>query len=413
MNKKIYIIATGMNGFDTMTQKAVAVLEKCDVLIGAKRMVSLFSMLNKPTMISYQAEEIRNFIAECNYENIGVLLSGDCGFYSGAEKLILLLEHYDTEILCGISSPVYFCAKLNMKWSDMKFVSLHGRKENIIRHIAMNHKTFFLLGGDVRAEHICQKMCRYGMGNLRVSIGENLAMPTEKILCDIAQNLTDIHTDTLSVMVAENPHSETFIRTCIPDDEFIRDAVPMTKAEVRNISVSKLNIEKNSICWDIGCGTGSVSIEMAMRCYAGKVYAVDKKETAVHLTEQNQYRFRCDNVETIQGNAEDVVSVLPAPDCIFVGGSSGKLETIIDTAYRKNPNVRIIVTAVSLETLHQCTAVFEQFGKATEITQIAVTRTQKVGSHTMLKAENPVFVIFGDTVPEPLSGAPPLNPASL
>ena len=394
MDKKtIYIIATGMNGYDTMTKQALDKVRECELLIGAKRMVALFSDWEKECFVSYRYDEICEKIQKSSYTKIGILMSGDCGFFSGAEKLSEYLKNDNTEIFCGISSPTYFCSKLKMKWEDMVFVSLHGRNANIIRHIARNKKTFFLLGGEIKAEHICKMMCDYGMENLKVHIGENLAMKNEKILSDTAKNLQNIHTDTLCVMIVENPYYETCIRTNIPDSEFIRDKIPMTKSEIRSICVAKLNIKSDAVCWDIGCGTGSVTVEMAVCCFDGKVCAVDKNESALSLTEQNKYKFQCDNIELFSGEATEIIPSLPIPDSVFIGGSSGKLEEIIHMVLEKNPFAKIIVTAVSLETLSQSIRVFEKFGKTPQITQIAVTRTQKIGTHTMLNAENPVFII--------------------
>ncbi len=394
MDKKtIYIIATGMNGYDTMTKQALDKVQECELLIGAKRMVALFSNLEKECFVSYRYDEICEKIQKSAYSKIGILMSGDCGFFSGAEKLAEYLRNYDVEIFCGIASPIYFCAKLKMKWEDMVFISLHGRNANILRNIARNQKTFFLLGGEIKAEHICKMMCDYGMANLTVHIGENLAMENERIFSDTAKNLQNTHTATLCVMIVENPYNENCIRTNIPDSEFIRDKVPMTKSEIRSICVAKFNIESDDICWDIGCGTGSVAVEMAMRCFNGKVCAVDKNELALSLTEQNKYQFQCDNIAIFSGEATEIIPSLPMPDCVFIGGSSGKLEEIIHMIFERNPFAKIIVTAVSLETLSQSIRVFETFGKTPEIMQIAVTRTKKIGTHTMLNAENPIFLI--------------------
>ena len=170
----------------------------------------------------------------------------------------------------------------------------------------------------------------------------------------------------------------------------------MTKSEVRSVCTAKLEVGSDSICWDIGCGTGSVAIEMAFLCPNGKVYAVEKNEEAVRLTSENRIKFGCDNIEIISGNAESVVETLPEPDCVFVGGSSGSLKKIITAVMEKNPFAKIVVTAVSLETLNQCIEIFDSIGAETEIMQIAVTRTRKVGRHTMFAAENPIFIIRGN-----------------
>ncbi|MDE6764039.1 MAG: precorrin-6Y C5,15-methyltransferase (decarboxylating) subunit CbiT, partial [Oscillospiraceae bacterium] len=356
----------------------------------------LFLNTRKEIFASYKTEEIAEYIKNSEYKNIAVLMSGDCGFYSGTEKLLQQLCEYETEVICGISAPIYFCSKIKIPWQDMRFISLHGTDANIVRNVCAYKKTFFLLGGKITPSDVCKRLCEYGLKNTRVYIGENLAYENERILSGSAANFADIKTENLCVAIVINPDYEKVVRSCIPDSEFIRaDKIPMTKSEVRSICVSKLEIARDSVCWDIGCGTGSVSVEMAYRCTDGKVFSVDKNSAAIKLTEVNRRNFRCDNIEIAECEAEKAVEVLPAADCVFIGGSGRQLEKIIETSYQKNPRVKIVITAVSLETLRESIAVFDKIGIETEITQIAVTRTKKAGSHTMLSAENPVFIIKG------------------
>ena len=132
---------------------------------------------------------------------------------------------------------------------------------------------------------------------------------------------------------------------------------------------------------------------MAVRCERGTVHSVEKSPEAAELIDRNRRKFGCDNIVIQTGRAAELVVDLPCPDCVFIGGSGGELKDIIQAAYEKNSNIRLTVTAVSLETLSECTAVFDELGFEAEITQIAVTRTNKVGSHTMMSALNPVFII--------------------
>lgn len=396
MNKKISIIGIGMNGIETMIPPAVSAVENAELLIGAKRMIKMFDRLKKPFFASYISSEIAEFISKCEYKNIAVLMSGDCGFYSGAEKLLPFLSEYETEVVSGISSPIYFCSKLKMSWFNLHFVSLHGVNGNIVRNVCSHEKTFFLLGGGIEPKNICERLCEYDFGKAEVYIGENLGLENEKITNGSAEHFKDIKTDKLCVMIVKNPNYEKYLRSGISDSEFIRGNVPMTKSEVRNICVSMLEIGVDNVCWDIGSGTGSVSVEMAMRCTNGTVYAVEKNIEAVLLTDKNRHKFGCDNIEIINDNAENAILNLPVPDCVFIGGSGGKLEEIITLVYQKNPNAKIIVTAVSFETLNKSISVFENLGVISEVSQIAVTRTKKIGTHRMLSAENPIFIIRGN-----------------
>lgn len=390
---KIYIVGIGMDGASTLTQEADKIIREADVLIGAKRMLKPFEHLGRIMAELSASREIAQYIAQCEEENIAVLMSGDCGFYSGAKKLLPFLEGYETELICGISSPVYFCSKLKIDWEKLHFVSLHGRNDNIVRSVCSHERVFFLLGGKLTVADICSRLCRYGMHSIKVYIGENLSYSKEKIMCGKAEDFQEYSASGLSVMIAENPDYEQNPKSGISDDEFIRGKLPMTKSEVRTVAVAGLEIGKKDICWDIGSGTGSVAVEMAMQCENGTVFAVEKNPDGVKLIDKNRLKFGCDNIEIIEGEAVGVINELPSPDCVFIGGSGGQLREIIEAAYKKNPSVRLTVTAVSLETLSECSDLFEDYGFESEIIQLAVTRTRKAGSHTMLSAENPIFVI--------------------
>lgn len=390
---KIYIVGIGMCSEKNMTAEAVEAVEKADVLIGAKRMLEPFRHMEKQFFEEYKSAEIVRYIETCGCKNVAVLMSGDCGFFSGAKKLSELLTNVETEFISGISSPVYFLSKLKKDWSDCHFVSLHGKSGNVVRSVCSHEKTFFLLGGDVAAADICKKLYEYGKGDILVYIGENLGYENEKITIGKAHELIGYCADGLSVMLAENPDFERFIPCGIDDESFVRGKVPMTKKEIRANVVAGLKIGKNDVCWDIGCGTGSVSVEMAVQCEKGTVYAIDKNPEAIGLTSENSRKFGCDNIIVVEGDAAEKVEELPVPDCVFVGGSGGEMERIIGALLTKNSNIRLTVTAVSLETLSECIRIFDKYGLVPDITQLAVTRTRKIGGHTMMSAENPIFII--------------------
>ena len=391
----VSIIGIGMDGEKTLTAEALSAIKNADILIGAKRMLAPFENLEKPTFCSWKSEEIAEFLHSGNYENAAVLMSGDCGFYSGAEKLLVLIEDIENEVISGISSPVYFCSKIKKPWKNMKFVSLHGENASIVRNVRRNEFCFFLLGGEVTPAMLCQRLCEYKMGETKIYIGENLASENERIFVGKASDFTDIELGKLTVAVTEDPDFEKGTATGIPNEKFTRGKVPMTKSEVRSAVISKLELNRDGVCWDVGCGTGSVSVEAALQCFDGKVYAVDKNPEAVGLTRENALKFGCDNIEIISGSAPEALADLPAPDSVFIGGSSGRISRITDIAFAKNPNAVIVVTAVSLETLNDTVSTFERYEIAPEIVQIAVTGTKKIGTHTMLSAENPVFIIRG------------------
>lgn len=392
---KIYIVGIGMDGKKTLTAEAEKAIENADVIIGAKRMTEPFSGLGKQMSESWKTDDICAFLDECKCDTAAVLMSGDCGFYSGAQQLKTSLSGYDTEIISGISTPVYMCAKLGIPWQDMKFVSLHGADGNIVRNVRRYGKCFFLLGGNVTPADICKRLCEYGSGDLTVHIGARLAYPDECIISGKANEFTNTECDGLCAVITENKSPESCARFGIPDTEFERGNVPMTKSEIRAVLASKLKVCYNDTVWDIGCGTGSVSVECALAANDGTVFAVDKSDEAVSLTNKNAHIFGCDNIRVISGKAPDVLRELPLPDKVFIGGASGNISAIIDAAASGGNTPDIVLTAVTLETLNEASAELKARGMSANVTQIAAVRTRAVGSHTMFDAQNPVFIIEG------------------
>lgn len=179
----------------------------------------------------------------------------------------------------------------------------------------------------------------------------------------------------------------------IADEEFIRGKVPMTKQEVRAASICKLRLREDSVVYDVGCGTGSVSVEIARLSPKIKVFAVDSNPKAVELTKKNAEKFELKNIEVLQGEAPQVLENLPNPTHAFIGGSGGKLEEIVKTLCKKNPEIRIVMNAVTLESISQIEKIINQKTlKDYEVVQFFITKSQKLGNHNLLKAENPVFV---------------------
>ncbi|GBE55388.1 MAG TPA: precorrin-6Y C5,15-methyltransferase (decarboxylating) subunit CbiT [Euryarchaeota archaeon] len=182
----------------------------------------------------------------------------------------------------------------------------------------------------------------------------------------------------------------------IADNEFIRGKVPMTKEEVRAVILHRLRLNRNSIVADIGAGTGSLSIEAALLASEGRVYAVEKSSEAIGILKANIDKFGADNIEVIHGEAPEALESLPGLDRVIVGGSSGKIEDIINGAKEKlRPGGRIVISLITLENL--CTALEVLEGSfEPEVSEIIVAKAEKLGKYKSLKARNPVFIVSGE-----------------
>lgn len=184
----------------------------------------------------------------------------------------------------------------------------------------------------------------------------------------------------------------------IPDEMFIRGKVPMTKAEVRAVTISKARLMEHHVVWDIGAGTGSISVEAALQAGEGEVFAVEKEEDAVELIRKNKDLFGILNLRVLPGIAPEALQGLPQPDRVFIGGSGGNLKQIMALADEQLPaGGRIVVNAVVLETLIHAVEFMQAYNyEDTEITQISVAKTVDLGKLHMFKSQNPVFIISGE-----------------
>lgn len=395
--EKVYLIGVGLGNPDTLTVSARNAIAACPVVVGAPRLLEPYG--DKICAPVIAAADIFALIRQQTNGPVGVLLSGDVGFYSGAKSLWPLLSDYEVETIPGISSPVYFCARLQTPWQDARLISAHGRSHNAVGEIQCNRKTFVLTGGRTRAEDICRELTERGLGDVLVSVGENLSYPEERIVTAPARRLAGERFDDLSVLLAVNEHPVDRVLSApgIPDDSFLRGEAPMTKEEVRAVSLSKLRLMPHHVLWDVGAGTGSVSVEGALAVPAGRVFAVEKKPEALALLEKNKARFSVSNLLPVVGTAPEVLADLPAPDRVFLGGTSGNLEEILRIVLKKNPAARVVVNAVTLETLAETVRVFELLAlRDLDIAQVAVTKTRDVGRYHMLNAQNPVWVLSGE-----------------
>lgn len=397
----VTLLGIGMGSRETLTIQGKETVEKADLIIGARRMADAVRLSHQDVFYEYRSNEIARYITEHpEYERIVIALSGDVGFYSGAKKLLDLLGP-DTEVICGISSVVYFMAKINLSWEDAKIVSAHGKTCNLVSLIRNHKKVFAILGTADGTAQLARKLTSYGMGQVLLYVGENLSYENENIFVKKACELTEYQGDALSVVCAYHDQAEPLLSTHgLPDEAFIRGKAPMTKAEIRMVSLGKLKLKKDSVCYDVGAGTGSVSVEMALRAYEGSVYAVEKKEDALGLLQENRQKFALDHMEIVAGTAPEALEELPAPTHAFIGGSSGNLKEIVRLLLKKNPQVRMVINCITLETVGEAMECIRELegedasvSWETEVVQLAVSRSKSVGRYHMMMGENPIYVI--------------------
>lgn len=466
--RKIAVVGIGTGHRDYLTVRAQEILRQADFIVGAKRIVKAAGK-GQDTLEEYRPERISSYLKEhTEYRNVAVALSGDVGFFSGAKRLLAVLradgiiqedgifqgdglsqkdgifgadglsgkvevfaeQETELEVIPGISSAVYFCAKICVPWEDAALLSIHGKKEHVISAVRDHEKTVVLVGGGEDIRKIGEKMTEYGYGALSVCVGEALSYEEEKITWMTAERLCGYGGSDLAVLYICNPAGRKRGLGGIPDAAFIRGNVPMTKAEVRSISIAKLGLREDSVVYDIGAGTGSVAVEAALRAVRGTVYAIEAREEAAELIAKNRQKFKTDNLYIVQGHAPEAMEGLLPADCVFIGGSGGRLREILHKItghlketlgdFRENAgsvpeegtegrSVHVVINAISLETLSeavQCIKELKDDKKIAageeEIVQLSAAKSKAAGEHHMMMGQNPVFVISFQVRPKGL-----------
>ena len=396
----VSLVGIGPGSPGSMTGDVRRAISGADCLIGAARMLEAAGEPGKETYAAIAPKAIADYIfSHRELRRFAVLMSGDVGFFSGAKKLLPLLEgRCRLEILPGLSSLVTLCARLGTDYTDVVPLSLHGREGDLPAALRDHPRIFALVGGENGMADLCRSLTAAGLGSARVSVGERLSYPEEKITLGTAEELQNGRFDPLSVALVEADLPARIVSPGLPDGEFLRGGgedgvVPMTKSEVRAVSLSKLRLTEDALCWDVGAGTGSVAVEMALLARKGRVWAIEKRSDAVELLRQNKEKFRLGNLEIVEGTAPDACRELPAPTHVFIGGSSGGIREILALAREKNPRVRVVATAIALESVGELTACMkDQTLSEAETVCLQVSRGKKAGPYHLMLGQNPVYI---------------------
>lgn len=405
--RKVTIIGVGPGNPDLLSRAALDAIGIADVVIGAHR--ALVGIDVPPDVVRCELVKTADIVAAltdaASWQRAVVVMTGDVGLFSGARRLVEALSgdaQVDVRVIPGISSASYLAARLGRPWQDWRFASAHGVACDIVAEAERAGELFLVTSGGEDPSRLSGELVLAGFGDARVTVAERLSYPDERITCATASEIAGQTFDDLNVMLIEfaggagSPANSRwpYASSGIPDELFIRGDVPMTKQEVRAVALAKLRLAATDTVWDVGAGTGSVSIEAALVARAGSVWAVERNATGVRLIRENADAFGCGNVHAVPGVAPEALAKLPVPDAVFVGGSAGELPSIVEAALEKNSQVRLCVPCVTVETLTEaCALLSGSRFKGFEACQVSAARAEAVGSHHLMKAQNPVFLV--------------------
>ncbi len=403
---QVDLVGTGPGSSGLLTADAREAISKVNMLFGAPRMISAYE--GRKAYPYYRAEDIIPVLEREKPARAAVLFSGDTGFYSGAEKLAPSLKEWAraSEVECsvrvhpGISSFAYLAAKAGMSYQDAQLVSMHGclgdkaALERTLRTVSHSEKTFVLLSGPEDVRLLGDGLVNRGLGQVHIILGYQLSYPEEIVGLIHAEDCDKVAEPGLytALIVNDDPESAA-VFAAVSDDEMIRGSVPMTKENIRHLSVVRLGLTEGAVVYDIGSGTGSVACEIAVQGNGLKVYAIEMKEEACGLIEQNAANLGLSNIKIIRGKAPEAFEGLEPPTHVFIGGSSGELHAILRSLSGMGGSVRVVINAVSLETMAEIQRAVSEFDVSDlSIEQISVSRSREIGDHHLMTAENPVMI---------------------
>ena len=395
----VTLIGMGSGQPENLTLQGLAALRQADLILGARRLLAVLPAgCTENRAAAYRPDEVAELLQTSGAENAVLVYSGDTGFYSGASSMIEKLEALGVRarVLPGLSSIQLLAAALGRPWQGWNLVSAHGRTCDPVAECMQGRPTFFLTGGSEDPATLCAQLAAEGFGDVQGVVGQCLGTPEEKLFRGSVKELAAGRFNSLSVLLVEAAEVLPRRAPGLPDEAFERGDVPMTKQEVRAAVLAKLAVRPEDILWDVGAGTGSVSVELALVAPRGRVYAVECRPEGCALIKANREKFRTRNLVLVEGLAPAALSDLPAPDAVFIGGSRGSLAAIVDAALDKNPDARICVSAIALETLSAAVAALTAKGRTVQVSQIAVSRAKAVGGLHLMMAQNPIYLITGE-----------------
>ena len=449
IGKSIILAGIGPGDARYYTRELEDALEDVDVIFGAKSILDRVdkSRVKAEFVPCYMGKDILEFLNESpKYKNPLALFSGDISLCSGAKNAAKVFDGagYGVHKISGISSVALFANRLGLGLEDCSIVSAHGRECNVAGYIAEAKRLIILPSSCAHAGEIARtafavtKINDYGRNDsvkvegfgrcrdFKIVIGYELGTALERIVevseDELGDNLFSREEKGKCLLYIENERAgETPVIRGISDDEFIRGKTPMTKEEIRAISIRKLGLSADSVLYDIGAGTGSVSVEAALLHPDIKVCAIERNDEAVELIKKNKEKFCADNITVIKGEASEVLEKMALsetaentgssaftcecsgsvvegelliPTHAFIGGSGGNMRVIIEALKKMNENIRIVINCVTLETLTEVLSVIKEEKYAEpDIVQVSASRYRKVGEYHMADAINPVYIV--------------------
>lgn len=405
---EISLIGMGMGYKELMYRETIEALNSQDVYFGSPRLLELLPD-NAVKYPIYEPDavlsKLRSLVVENPYDSMkaAILYSGDTGFFSGARKMSASVKAFednsgiklDLKVIPGMSSMSYLSSKTGVSYDNAVIISHHGRSANVLSEVMQNRKVFILVSDAAELKLLAQKISSSGLEDITIHAGYDLSSDREKIICVRAGEYADMPENGICCAFILNDGELLPVTPSLTDEFFRRGKVPMTKEEVRQVSICKLKLPKDAVLYDVGSGTGTIAVESARLSNDMRVYAIERNDEAAALTAANVSRAGLENVIVVNDSAPEAFAELEAPTHVFIGGSGGRLEDIVRSIMtKKQGKVRFVINAVTLETLSGITELLSRLKhEEEEIISLQVNRAETMGRYHLMKSENMIHIV--------------------
>ena len=395
----IILAGIGPGKKDYLTENVRTEIKNADAVFGAKRMVE---GIEGRVYEMYLPEDIIPVIKKENIKRAVILFSGDTGFYSGARKMRdgikEALPDAKVKVVSGISSMSYFASRIGISYDDAKLFSIHGKSgeediKKLYNMILENRKVISLLSGGEDIRRLAKKLAGKDH-SIHFIVGNNLSYEDETIDEMTPEEALDIRDLELPILLSINDKPEKRKLTgALSDESFIREGIPMTKECIRHECIRRLDLKEGDTVIDVGGGTGSVAIEIALLSDTLNVKTIEIKHEACELIKKNKEKHDAANLEIIEGDATDVLKEMKLPDAVFIGGSCGKLEEIVNILIEMKGKMNVCINSVTEKTTQTVERMITEKGfRDAKCVELSVTDTYYNGNEKSERVNNPVKI---------------------
>jgi precorrin-6B C5,15-methyltransferase / cobalt-precorrin-6B C5,C15-methyltransferase len=405
---KIHILGVGSDGLAGLTGRGRELLGQAEVVLGSDHALSLIPELKAQRVkIGGDLNETVQFLeSNLGKKRMVVVASGDPLFYGVARYLCDKVGKERFEVLPHVSSMQLAFARIKETWEEAYLTNLATHSlEEVLDRIRTAETVGLFTSEREGPPTIARQLLARGIDYFRAYVCENLGAPDERVTQGELSEIQDMEFASLNVMILKRkpgrPDQQRgagrFRRFGNPDDVFAQSRPKsglITQAEVRAIALAQLDVQPESVVWDIGAGSGAVAIEAAQLAHLGMVYAIEQDVADYHLIVANAQTFGLRNLTAVHGMAPAVFDGLPAPDGIFVGGLGKEVARLIEAAYAAlRPGGRLVVHVGTLDNLSAVYATLKSLAHPVQALLVNLARGTEQLETLRFEALNPTFLL--------------------